>query len=280
MSMTMISGSVQSVWVPIKASTTMYVGGLCTVDISAPDEGFEMLPVAAGVANATNNDVPYGIVIGTNNKTPLYSATHLCEYITAPGATDAHDGSASTYVGVEGPWAKGDQVAMVEVDLITPMSVIRAPIRASSKLENIAVVTCTTGDSSGKGGTFSPVIDFTPADEGLNTVYFRSGANAGAYRVMSGTSTSSLAWTKSLRNDVAVGDTAVAVPIRPNGPSSVYFHATQMGWIDVDVEMNKNMSALWMVNVVRLDLSVAGGEYCDFMFQGCHLTNATTQNAP
>jgi hypothetical protein len=83
-----------------------------------------------------------------------------------------------------------------------------------------------------------------------------------------------------LRIDVAVGFTDFAAPIRTHGPSAVYFHATQMGWIDATAETNINMSALWMVNVVRLDLSVAGGEFCDFMFQSNHLTNAVTQNAP
>jgi len=280
MSMSIISGSCQSIWVPIKAGETMYVGGLCSVDISAPDEGFEMLPVAAGVANDTNHDTPYGVIIGTNNKNPVYDSTHLCEKIVAPTTTDAHDGAASEYVGVEGPWAKGDPVAMVEVDLITPMSIIRAPIRASSKLEEVVVVTCTTGDSDGLTGVFTPVIDFTPVDEGLSSIYFRSGANAGAYRITSGTSTTTLAWTVSLSNDVTAGDTAVCVPIRTNGPSTIYFHATQRGWIDADVEAAKNMNNLWMVNVVRLDLSVPGGEFCDFMFQSCHFTNAITPTAP
>ena len=68
MSMSIVSGSYQTVWVPIKTGAKIYVGGLVGWDINSTSEGVEMLPVAAGVANKTNNDVPLGIVIGTNRK--------------------------------------------------------------------------------------------------------------------------------------------------------------------------------------------------------------------
>ena len=275
MSMSIVSGSYQTVWVPIKTGAKIYVGGLVGWDINSTSEGVEMLPVAAGVANKTNNDVPLGIVIGTNRKNPLYDSTELCEYITDPGYADAHDGGSIEYVGVEGPWAKGDPIAMVEVDLLCTSSIVRAPIRATAKATPIAVGTCSAGDSSGTSGTFS-AIDFTPTANNDSTCYFRSGANAGAYRVLDGSSTTALTWDVALRNDVAVGDTVVAAPCRPIGSSTIYFHATSMSWVDADVAPVEAGTNLWAVNVIRLDLSVAGGEYVDFMFQPNHFCNFIT----
>ena len=164
---------------------------------------------------------------------------------------------------------------MVEIDLITPMSIIRAPIFNAAKGTAPSLLTCTTGNSSGVAGTFN-ACDFTPTTENYSTIYFRSGNNAGSYRVMDLASTTSLGWDDALRNDVAVGDTAVAVPIRTHGPSQIYFHATQMGWIDCAVEQALAGTALWSVTVIRLDLSVAGKEYCDFMFHSNHFTNYVT----
>lgn len=273
MSMSIVSGSFQRLWVPVKDTDKIYVGGIVAVDWSSPSEGVEMLPVPSGNANRTNKDIPYGVVIGTNRASPLYDTTELCEYITGPGVADAHDGASIEYTGVEGVWAKGDPIAMVLIDLITPLSIIRAPIRATNKKTAPVVITCTTGDSNGVAGTFSPAIDFTPTTENYSTIYFRSGNNAGAYRVMDTAHTTVLGWDVRLRNDVAEGDTAVCVPIRTHGPSTIYFESTSMSWIDADVEQQLAGSGLWAVNVIRLDLSVPGQEFLDFTFQLNHFSN-------
>jgi len=275
MSMSIVHGSYQSIWVPIKPSATIYVGGLVGMDISSQSEGVEMLPDAAGVANKTNNDIPFGIVIGTNRKEPLYSSTYKTEYITDPGPTDPHDGASIEYVLVEGPWAKGDPIAMVKIDILLPGAVIRAPIYNAAVGVAPSVVTCTTGDSNGLTGVFG-AINFTPTTDNDSTIYFRSGSNAGAYRVMDAASTTTLAWDVALRNDVAAGDTAVAVPIRSHGSSTINFDATTMAWIDCADAPTKAGTNRWSVNVIRLDLSVAGQEYCDFVFQANHYTNFIT----
>lgn len=272
------TNSFRTIWVPIKPAVPIYVGGLVGIDISAPSEGVEMLPVAAGVANKTNNDVPYGIVIGTNRKEPLYDSTNMCEYITAPAATDAHDGASIEYALVEGPWAKGDPIPMVKIDLLSPMSVIRAPIYATSVGTAPVLLTVTTAGTSGITCTTN-AMDFTPTADNDSTLYFRSGNNAGAYRIMDGTSTTALQWDMATRNDVLVGDTGVGVPVRSHGSSTIYFHATTMSWIDADVEPTKVGTNLWSVNIITLDLSEAGKEYCEFMFQTNHFTNFITPAA-
>jgi len=276
--MYIVNNSFGTVWVPVKPSATLYVGGLVGVDISAASEGVEMLPVPSGVANATNKDIPHGIIIGTNRKEPVYDSTNMCEYITSPAAADAHDGASIEYFGVEGPWAKGDPVPMVKVDLINPMSVIRAPIYATAVGTAPALLTCTVAGASGVTGTFNAT-DFTPTNDCDCTLYFRTGNNAGAYRVMDGTSTTELTWDIATRNDVEVGCTAVAVPIRTHGPSTIYFHATTMSWVDADVEPAIAGTNLWSVNVIELNLAEAGKEYVDFMFHANHFTVFVTPDA-
>ena len=272
MSMSIVHGSPQTLWVPVVPATTIYVGGLVCIDTSAPEEGVIMLPDADGVANDTNLDVPFGVCIGTNRKNPLYSATYLTEYITSPAAADAHDGASIEYVGVEGPWAKGDPIPMVKVAFITPNTVIRARIRnaAIGTAPTVATVTSqTTGGATGVGCTVDG-IDHTAIASNLDTIYFRSGGNAGCYRTLDSAHATALTWDVALRNDVEEGDTCVVVPVRTHGYSTVMFDATTMAFIDCADDAVLNGTARWIIQVLRLDLSVAGDEYCEFCFDMVH----------
>ena len=278
MGMSIAHNSYQPIWVPVKPAATIYVGGIVGFDINSTSEGVEMIPAAGGVANATNLDIPFGIVIGTNRKEPLFDTTYKCEYITAPAAADAHDGASIEYVGVEGPWAKGDPVPMVKIDVILPNSIIRAPIFKSAVGTAPTVVTCSYAGSSGITGTFG-TIDFAPTANDDSTLYFRSGNNAGAYRVMNGTSQTALTWDIATRNDVEVGCTAVAAPLRPVGPATVVLGATCASYIDCANSPVEGGTTRWAITVLRLDLSEAGKEYVEFMFQSHHFTNFATPAA-
>ena len=264
-----VHGSPQSIWVPVVPATTIYVGGLVTIDSSAPEEGVIMLPDAAGVANDTNLDVPLGVCIGTNRKNPLFSATYLTEYITSPAAADAHDGASIEYVGVEGPWAKGDPIPMVKIALINPGTVLRAPIRNAAIGTAPTVVTATNTSADGLGIT-TGAIDFTPEASNMQTIYCRTGGNAGAYRTTDATSTTVHTWDVAMRNDIAVGDTFVMVPVRSHGYSTVMFDATTAMFIDAADGPVLAGTNRWIIQVVRLDLSVAGNEYCEFLFDSVH----------
>lgn len=265
-----VHGSPQSIWVPVEAAATVYVGGLVAVNTSAPTEGVTVLPDAAGVFNETNCDAPYGVCIGTNRKNPLYSSTYLTEYITCPGATDPHDGASIEYVGVEGPWAKGDPVAMVKVAVINPMAVLRAPLRSGGIGTAPTVVTSTNTSADGLGIT-TDAIDFTPDGNSIATIYCRSGANAGAYRILDSSASDTVhTWDRAMRNDIAIGATFVAAPVRTHGMSTVMFDATTAMFIDVDDNPVLAGTDRWGINVLRLDLSVAGNEYVEFCFEAGH----------
>ena len=81
-------------WVPVAPAQVIYngciVGGM-RID-AGYSEGVEILREADGVADVTNLDTPYGVVLGNNNYTEEYSSTYKCEYITAAAAA-GHGGS-------------------------------------------------------------------------------------------------------------------------------------------------------------------------------------------
>lgn len=269
MGITVVHGSPQSVWYPMKPGATIYVGGLVSLDESAPSEGVEQLPDAAGVANLTNLDIPLGVCIGTNRFDPLHSTTYNTDYITDPGATDAHDGASIDFRMVEGPWAKGDPIAMVRVALINQNTVLRAPIYNAAVGTAPSLLTVTTGDTDGLGCTTNAA-DFTGIATNLQTFYFRTGNNAGVYRITDSASSTVHAWDRATKTDVAVGDTGVMVPMRTHGTSTVMFDATTAAYIDCADAPVAAATNRWVINVIRLDLSTAGNEYVEFTFNGVH----------
>lgn len=268
MGFTVVHDSPHTIWCPMTPAITLYVGQLVMVDQSGPQEGVEPLDVAAGVANETNMDQPFGVVIGTNRKSPLYDTTYLCEYITSPAAADAHDGASIDYVGVEGPWAKGDPIPMVKVAIITPSTVLRGKLFATAYGTAPALLTATAADTNGLGVTTNAA-DFTPVAEHLNTIYCRSGANAGSYRHTDATSTTVHTWDVAMRSDTAIGDTFVMAPMRFQGPSTVQLSTDAM-YFECDAEPHVDASNHYIINVLRLDLSVAGSEYVEFFFSSVH----------
>jgi hypothetical protein len=270
--MSIVHGSPQSIWVPVVPAGTIYVGGLVCVDTSGPLNGVIQLPDASGVANDSNLDVPFGVCIGTNRKNPLFNSTELTEYITAPAAADAFGGASIEYVGVEGPWAKGDPIPMVKIALIAPGTVIKAPLRVANikTAPTVETVTSqTTGGATGVGCT-TGTQDFTSIANDMQTLYFRSGGNAGTYRTNNSASATALLFAKATRNSVEIGDTLVIVPVRSHGFSTVMFDDTTAMFIDCADAPALNGTDRWIIQVVRLDLATPGQEYCEFCFDSVH----------
>ena len=268
MGIEVVHGSPQTIWCPMSDAVTLYVGGMVMHDTTGPLQGVEPLDQASGAFNLTNSDVPFGVVIGTNRKSPLYNTTYNCEYITSPAAADPHDGSANDYVGVEGPWAKGDPVAMVKVAVITPSTVLRAPLYATAYGTAPALLTATNTNANGTGITTNAA-DFTSIAQNLQTIYCRSGANAGSYRTTYDVSSTVHTWYVAMKSDIAIGDTFVMAPVRFQSMSTVQFDSAAT-YIECDNAPVLAGTARWGITVLRLDLSVAGSEYCEFMFSANH----------
>ncbi len=265
MGFSVVHGSPQTVWVPVLPGDTIYTGALVGWDIATPLEGVIPLAQAAGHGNTTNKDRPYGVVVGNNNVSGNvnYNSTHKAEYITEVAAGSIY-GSTTKYANVEGPWAKGDPLAMVEVALINANTVLSGPIydtAAGTALAPVTVSTPSGGD--GIGCTTGETTVATVAN--FSTIYARSGANMGVYRTLTSASTTAHVWLTAMKNDMAVGDTAVVLNgLRPNGAAKMQIDAEGM-FIDCNAALTSDN--FW-INVLRLDLSEPGNEYCEFQFDG------------
>lgn len=257
-------GSPQTIWAPIKPGATVYENSIVSIDQSALDEGFLVRPTAVGVNNTTNKDRPFGLCVGTNRRTPVFSSTYQAQYITDPGATGIRT-DTTEYIMPEGPWAVGEGRAMIKVAVITPSTIIRMPIRNNAVGTAITELTSSAGNANGLTVT-TDACDFTPVAN-LCSIYARSGVNAGTYRVTDDTSTTVAAWDVHMKNTTATtGEKYVRVPLRTNGVSYVTIgDGTVASYIDGSITPATNYD---VIHVVNLNLSEAGGEYVDFMFDG------------
>lgn len=252
-------GSPQSVWAQIVDSDTVYVGSIVT----ASAEGVMPLAVASGSADCTQRQVVYGVCIGTNNKPDVHDSTYKTTKIV--DATPAADDTE--FVGVEGPHPKhGKGVRMAKIAVVTPSTVLKAPI-----WKGAVGTALTTGTITTAGTVSSTVNALGFANAGVlptyESVYFRTGTMTGEYRVLDSRSSTALTWDKSLYSSTATGDTLVAVTgLRPNGASRMTLLAEATA-----VDGAGSNSADWFaVNVVRLDLRESGKEYVEFCFQPSH----------
>lgn len=266
------------VWAPVAPGQTIYVGSMVSAARldAGYSEGVNTQLEADGVADVTNLDTIYGICIGTNNYTPAYSSTYKTEYITAAAAAGPHT-NTTDFRNAEGPWSKGDSGsrAFVKLDIVRPGDVLRAPLYNDAVGTAPSLLTTTVGDASGLSCTTNAT-DVAGVDA-LCTMYFRSGANAGVYRITDDTSTTALTWDVATPFDVAVGDTGVRVPVRPFGKSYVRFGTDDNynGYINTAATPATNYT---VINVLRLDLSEAAAEFCDFMFDSVMFNSVVRQN--
>ena len=261
---------------PIVAAGTVYVGSLVACGQGALDEGVKVFPDASGVDDVDNQNMPFGVIIGSNRKNKVWDNTERLEIGLAPAAAEPHDGASIEYVGAEGPWSKGDPQIMVKVAIITPSTILKAPLHATSASESIALLTATAGNTSGVQ-VVTNAADFTNVAN-LGTIYCRSGNNAGAYRICTDASDVTHTWDLAMKADTVIGDTFVKAGMRPYGHSTVMFDNTTAAWIDVDDAPAANGNNRHAISVVRLDLREAGKEFVEFMFDiskfGAYITTA------
>lgn len=250
----------QVLWAPVEPGSTIYTGSIVCQDQSAPGNGIISMPVAAGAANVTNLDVPWGVCIGNNNTGPndVYNSTG--QYVTAGAEATWHD-NTTQYQGVEGPWAKGDGGEYISYIPITPETVLRGPICNAALGTAPSQVAVTTGSGTDGLDCTSAAIDFTPVAD-YATLFFRTGANRGIYRIVETTSTTVHTFTPACPADIAVGDELVAANLRFFGPSRAYIDSAGQ-YIDVSAALTTNYL---IIDVLRLDLSEAGNEYVEFRF--------------
>jgi hypothetical protein len=251
----------QILWAPVLVSDTVYTGAIIGVDAATPLDGVYPMPVASGAGNLTNNDCPMGVCIGNNNVTGnvVYSSTQNAEYITAGNEASAHD-ITTQFQGAEGPLGN-DTFQMVAYHPITAETVLRGPIFNAAVGTAPTVLTVTTGSGS-DGLDFVSNANESTTVANYATAYCRSGANAGTYRQIVNASSTSFQNTPAFKEDIAVGDTFVVVNLNRFGHSRCYIDAEGL-YLDSNAEVSTNYH---YIDVLRLDLSEAGNEYCEFRF--------------
>jgi hypothetical protein len=252
-----VSGSPHLVWCQILKGEQLYIGQI----VKSSGEGMTPIGKASGASDTSTKSVPYGIVVATNNATPVFDSTYNVETITESVAS-GNDREHNIPVGE--PHGIFGQVDMVQVALIDNTTVIRGMIksRAAGGGTNISARAITTAGTVtsviAKGGFVGSYVD-----KDFETVYFVDGANAGQYRILDSASSINLKWDATLKVTTAVGDQVKIVPgLVPNGYGKTQFDAESM-FINAKADASSNYYA---INVIRLDLSEDGNEYVDFQF--------------
>jgi hypothetical protein len=262
MGFSVMQGSYGSIWYPVDDNAasyeTLYLGQI----VKGASDGVMNLGVAAA-GNATASSLSImGVVVGTNNATPLFNSTYKAEYITSVAP---HDNTTDYRLsGGSGKMITGDKTAAVKVDVIGPGTILKGPIFNAAVGTAITVGTVTTGSSAGTGFTCSAgLMDFAgtvTADR--STVYCRTGANRGIYRVCTDASTTVKTVDHDFPYDIAVGDTFVGVHLRPVGLCVTQLDSEAM-YINA---YGTTDSVYYTIDVLALDLSVAGQEHAIFRF--------------
>jgi len=252
----------QPIWAPLINTDTLYNEQLVVVG----NEGVAPLAAATGAGDTTGKQVPYGVVIGNNLKTPTFDSTYNTDKILYKDPSSA---GSEDYVSVEGPWAKGDKQAMVKIDLITAQTVLRAPLYTDT-LGTAPTVGTLSGTPTTVTATSSAVEEAGVAS--LSTLFVRSGDQAGAYRVTDDTSTTALTWDLPLNAAPVAGDTVVRINLRPQGLSRMQI-GTEALFVDTGATVTTNY---FLIDVIRLDLREAGREYVEFRFHPCHFDSVRT----
>lgn len=246
-----------TVWVPVDGTASIYTGQLVYLGLQTPaDSGVVNLGQAGGFADITTRKIPYGVVIGNNNKTKLYNSTYKTDYITAVDTAAAQ--LLRDWRGVEGMYAKGDPCPMAHVALIGPGTVLRGRLMTTAYGTVPTEKTITTATST--VAFVSAAIDVATVAYN-STVFFRSGANMGIYRIVSSASDTTHTLTKAMPQSPVVGDKFVMLPVR-QGTCRVQTDAQAM-FIDC---VQACTTHFWLVDGIEVHAETAGEEYFVFKF--------------
>ncbi len=253
-----VSEPVQTGWYPVYYNAeTLYVGQIVTLDIAGPDYGLKAWNVA-GAADTTANQIPFGVVIGFNNRTPVFDTTYKAE--KGVSVLTQANMLARDWVGAEGMWSKGEPALMAQVAILDPTTILKGRIFNGAYGTAVAVGTNTTADSTGVTITTTAL---SYAGVAGNTLWYcRTGANAGLYRIGYDTSTTAHTVYLPWPYGIAVGDTFVGVNI---GLGTCKMDLDAVGtYIEQYADANSFGTDYFWGTVLNANFKDAGNEYCIF----------------
>ncbi len=221
---------------------TVYEGQLVQSGLIAGAGGH--VQVADAASEAHENDQPIlGIVSGVVDESRTYDSTYR--------------GNKSTYTTTQATIASTG-TPRVQVTLIRPWdTLIKAPICYTAYGTAPTVLTETTGSAGGTVVTHAAITD--TADD-LCTVYCRTGANRGIYRVVTTGATTSQTVTVPFPYAIAIGDTFIKVAC-VLGLGGLDILATA-NCIDGDAALTNYYDVYYH----EINCETAGGEYAVFSF--------------
>uniref|UniRef100_A0A6M3LL67 Tail protein n=1 Tax=viral metagenome TaxID=1070528 RepID=A0A6M3LL67_9ZZZZ len=229
---------------------SLYQGQLAMIDEGTATGGYIVkTPVAAAGPDTASHIV--GIVSGIVTS-PTYTASY-------------YNGDLGTYSTTQATLAAYDPPgpAVAEVVLVTPTTLIKAPIWQTTPGTSLNCLAATTAVSA---GTTFVTSGFSAAVDAFTTAYCRSGANAGQYRKVDGTGTTTQTVVIPFTYGVGIGDTFVVANI-VEGYAHMDLLATYLNGIDGEAALTN----YYKVYVHELNLKEAGREYAVFSFCSNHL---------
>ena len=219
---------------------------------------------AAGIANTTEEAVIKGIIVGTNNQRRVLSSLANFVGIEQITATVTQATKTASNMSQNGAFWPENNEAMVKLALMTPYTKVRVRLFNSARGTAPTVNVVTTGSAAGSSFT-SDACDHTPVAN-LSTSYFRSGLNKGRMAQRTDASATVASFANAFRDDIAVGDTVVSVPLRPYGISYVQLDA-EADFFDIS---QNSATDYMMFHVHELHLETAGEEYVIGTFDPIH----------
>ena len=264
-------GPSRTFWVAANGAATYYVGQLLsfnTTTVGAINGAVIPIVVPNGAADTSNKQVIAGIVIGFNNRNQISNATGQYEIGVVTQATQL----ARDWMGQEGMYAKGDPQMLVQIAEILPDTVIEGDIRNAAVGTATTLLTATAGSTDGGVTAITTnAVEHTPVTL-TGTIYCRSGANAGLYRVNKNTVTTAPSVTTAFPRNIAIGDTFVQVPFK-QGFTTAYIDGPGLY---LSTAVGPGTATNFHLIVYKLDLSVALKETAHFRFANCHFDAART----
>jgi len=226
---------------------TMYAGQLAMSGLVGGAGGH--VQIADAASEAHENDQPIlGVVVGAFQD-GVYSSTYNGDGITYD--TTLANVLANTH----------KDAAMVQVARVLPDdTLIRGPIYDGEYKTALTVLTETTGDATGLTVTHAGEAITDIADD-FATIYCRTGANKGLYRVVTTGGTGSQVCTVAFPYAISVGDTFVCASC-----------VLGLGGLDIPatadcIDGNVALSSYYDVEYHSINLEEAGKEFATFTFK-------------
>ena len=154
--------------------------------------------------------------------------------------------------------------ARVEVTLITPTTLIHAPIWQGTPYTALTELASTTAVSA---GTTVVTSGFTATEDSYSTIYCRSGANKGEYRKVTGDGGTTTQTVTIPFQATAIGDKYVVANV-VKGYAHIDWVGTYLNGIDGGAAVG---TYAYYAYVHELNLEEAGKEYAVFTISPRHL---------